>query len=196
MSIERARDHGRTTGLVARHPRPDGISRRVASAARDRHLGSLREQVPTGWHRPALDHPTAAVSAGSARSSDPAEPNGRRRRQVGRVLDDLPTRRRPTADVAAALGTLVALGAGTVLILSATSGSPADPPSAPATHPAPPTATSADLPAPTLTVGTADLTSEGGPAVGTAPAVVSTLNPGDPGFGWPSTTFGSPPDAG
>lgn len=55
VTIERFRDRIRAPAPV--NPRPDGISRRVAMAARDRQLGPLPEQRPTGWHRLVFDNP-------------------------------------------------------------------------------------------------------------------------------------------
>lgn len=192
MSVERARDRGRASGLVARYPRPDGISRRVATAARDRHPGPPPEPVPTGWHRHVFDHPAVVLNPGPRQENGPVDATGRHRRQMGRVLDGSPTRRRP-AIVAGSLGAVVALGVGAALILAAPSGRPADSPPVPATQPATPAATRTVIPTPTVdTAGPTDPEAPPAPA----PAVVSTLSAGDPGFGWPSTAFGGVPAGG
>ncbi|HEY5880185.1 MAG TPA: hypothetical protein VIU11_14845 [Nakamurella sp.] len=161
--------------------------------------------MPTGWHRYVFDNPVPITAAGvpgppaggraeSIGMTPPAEAGGRHRRQVGRVLDDMPRRRRPTVVVAGALFAVIAAAVVAVLVLSTTSGSPAEPPSAPATRPEPrTTVVPTTIATPTLTGDTGAPTSGSAPAGGPGPAVVSTLPPGDPGFGWPSTAFGSAP---
>lgn len=246
MSIERSRNRLRSTGAVA--PRPDGISRRVATAARDRQLGPLPEQRPTGWHRLVFDNPPRPVSASAveAPSADPtarpvedpadsparpdapirpdhptvaeAAPMGaadgagsatthRRteppRRQVGRVTEARPHRsRRWAAVLIAAVGAAAVAGVATVLMVS-TQSDPSAPGPGPGVISTPsPVLTSAPAPtdsptaAPTPAVADVPAPSSVVPAVPTEPAVVSTLSPGDPGFGWPSTAFGSAPAGG
>jgi len=271
VSIERSRQRARISGSTVRHPRPEGISRRVATAARDRRLGPLPEQRPTGWHRlvfanpprpdqavhpptptptppvpgpsqsdpsqsdpsqsdpsesdpslPDLRHPAwpppTAVVGRPLQSTEPAsesEPEKVRaaagpggggthrqpppvRHQIGRVLDPRPDRVRRSAMLVAALAAAAAAGVCAVLLVSAESATPE-----PAPGPVPsvvvsgPASVDPAAPAPTPTPAAATPTvvpSVGSPSVGpVAPAVVSTLTPGDPGFGWPSTAFGSAP---
>lgn len=253
MSIERSRNRFRTPAPL--RPRPDGISRRVATAARDRQLGPLPEQRPTGWHRLVYDNPPRPVppalpeiwagstgrpagnAAAPARPDRPIHPTveveasavtlgsgpapgsgvapgfraaagsetgvtghraGPRWRQVGRVLDERPDRRRRwSALLAAALGAAAAAGLGVVLLIGSIS-APAEP--APGQRPLTSPATTVVGPAVTVVGPAATLTDS--PTVSTPPtlappvdppgaAVVSTLGPGDPGFGWPSSAFGS-----
>lgn len=242
MPIEHSRNRYRPTGAGA--PRPDGISRRVATAARDRRLGPLPEQRPTGWHRLVFDNPPRPVPATSPESpsadpsappvQDPAEsrpdapirpnhptvagaaPMGaaagtaathRRaeppRRQVGRVTEARPHRsRRWAAVLIAAVGAAAAAGVATVLMVSAQSDPTAPVPGPGVISTPPPAATSAPTPTDSPTAAPAGAVvgvpapSSVEPAVPTEPAVVSTLSPGDPGFGWPSTAFGSAPAGG
>jgi hypothetical protein len=265
VSIERSRQRARISGSTVRHPRPEGISRRVATAARDRQLGPLPEQRPTGWHRlvfanpsrsdqpipipiptptptptppvpgpsqsdpsqsdpslPDLRHPawppTAAVvgrplqSTGPASESEPekvrpAAGPGRGgthrqpppvRHQIGRVLDPRPDRVRRSAMLVAALAAAAAAGVCAVLLVSAESATPEPAPGpVPSVVVSEPASVDPAAPAPTPTPAAAAPTaapSVVSPSVGpVAPAVVSTLTPGDPGFGWPSTAFGSAP---
>lgn len=204
------------------------MSRRVATAARERRAGPLPEQRPTGWHRIVYEHPSPPVlpeppgritSAGTGNAPvapapvDPAGPHrlaDPERQQLGRVLGPRPTARRRRAAVLLAAAVTAAVAAvGTVVLVSAQS-APDDGPGAPATGPAavsttpasapasaPPSA-GAPGPAPTSgpTVPSAGATP--GPTVDAGPgaAVVTTLGSGDPGFGWPSTAFGSVPPGG
>ncbi|HEY7811818.1 MAG TPA: hypothetical protein VIC62_01185 [Nakamurella sp.] len=222
MSVERFRDRLRSSGPAARNLRPDAISRRAARAARDRQVGPPPEQVPTGWYRHTFRNtPQSAPATGRLEPGPPAvEPDrahrrfDRPRRQVGRVLDPVPGRRpRPMLALTCGLGLVTAAGAVVALFVWAGSGAPpaSDPgpveqvtavPSAPASamsSPSEPAAPSPAAPSPAAPPPTPPAAVP--PTLPTAvpitpaepgPAVVSTLIPGDPGFGWPSAAFGSP----
>jgi len=222
VSIERSRNRFRTTGALT--PRPDGISRRVATAARDRRLGPLPEQRPTGWHRLVFDPPRRVPAASPeaagadptarpvddpavspARPDAPIRPNqvDRSRRQVGRVIEARPNRsRRWAAVLIAAAGAAAAAGVATVLLVSAQSDPTPPGPGPGVTSTPPPVVTSSPTPTDSPTAAATPAVVDGPapssvePVVPTAPAVVSTLSPGDPGFGWPSTAFGSAPAGG
>lgn len=244
MSIERSRNRMRPPGPVT--PRPDGISRRVATAARDRRPGPLPEQRPTGWHRVVYDNPLPPARPEPARSDDPMRggsgslereqvvegtvptvPAGPRQpahpghQQVGRVLGLPPAgrTRRAALVLAATVGAAAAAAMAAVVLVAGASGpertGPGEiGPDAPATvepvrpsgsSPAPggstaagPSSTSAPEAVPPA--GPAEPAAEPGagvpptepaPATEPDPARVTTLGPGDAGFGWPSTAFGS-----
>lgn len=248
MPIERSRNRMRSPASGA--PRPDGISRRVATAARDRRIAPLREQRPTGWHRivyanPARPEPPAWLDADGGADSPPPSPgrsDGSRRRsdagrpQLGRVFGPPPAaRRRSTALVlAGAVGAAAATVFAAVVLLSgpsapeetgpagpapvapirpggwpsalvggpdsprseSTSGPAAVPPADPRADPA--ADPSAEPGADPATDRPAEPNPAAAPAAepGPDPAQVTTLTPGDPGFGWPATAFGSAPPTG
>lgn len=224
-------------------PRPEGISRRVATAARDRHPGPLPEQRPTGWHRVVYDNPPPPVparpeppiparpaaparfdrthlvdtppqppapGAGAAGSHRPADA---RHRQVGRVLAAPPAgrNRRAVLVLAATVGAAAVAVLSAVVLLAGPSVPdetgpevpatvapirPAGSPSGPAGQPDGPTAPSASTAGPgaeSTAPLAADPTAQPPSAAGPDPAQVTTLTPGDPGFGWPSSAFGSAP---
>ncbi|WP_420123025.1 hypothetical protein [Nakamurella sp.] len=234
MSIERSRNRMRPPGPVT--PRPDGMSRRVATAARDRRPGPLPEQRPTGWHRvvydnpmpparpadPPRDVPPALIPAVVRAPVGPRPPSGGGHQQVGRVLGPPPAgrTRRAALVLVATVGAAAAAGMAAVVLVAGSSEPDRIGPEAPATV-APIHSTGASLPSngstgtgpgapssasapdaippagPVGTTGAEDTgtaptdAADSGPETGPDPAQVTTLVPGAPGFGWPSTAFGS-----
>jgi len=199
VSIQRSRKGLRAAGAAGRNPRPDGVSRRVAAAAHPRRPRTLQSAVPTGWHRRTFEDPGYQ------------EPGGHQY-QVGRFIDIEPARDRRMPRAAVVAGLLVATGAAgaaVAIILAA----PSEPDPGPVPHPsigvtASPTPTNQVLPEQTSVLASVGPTPSVAPSVAptvaptvaqtdsaapAAPAVVSPLTAGDPGFGWPSTAFGSVP---
>jgi len=204
-------------------------------AARDRSLGPLPEQRPTGWHRLVFDNPprpappapslpppdadpvrradgAAPASSREMRAAPtdrpasvdpstmdahpgPAEAAGHRRtgpprQQIGRVLDPRPDRaHRWTPALIAAVGAAAAAAA---LLMITTRPAPSEPAPGPVVPSVSPSVARPGGPAPTpREVAESPAPSPADPTTLPGAAVVSTLAPGDPGFGWPSTAFGS-----
>jgi len=175
------------------------VSRRVAAAAHPRRPRTLQSAVPTGWHRRTFEDPGYQ------------EPGGHQY-QVGRFIDVEPARDRQMPRAAVVAGLLVATGAAGAAVAIILAGS-SEPDPGPVPHPsigvtASPTPTNQVLPEQTSVLASVGPTPSVAPSVAptvaptvaqtdsaapAAPAVVSPLTAGDPGFGWPSTAFGSVP---
>lgn len=172
MRIERSGD-GRRTARAKRDPRPDGISRRVASAAREDQADRAQLAPAETTERPKPLH------------------------QLGRVgVPSAPVRRKPLTKVLAGLiGAVAIVGGGVLIVLSAArqrvpapdpspSGSVGVTSSPTSSSPIPMTATSPSGSAPTSSTAAQSVQVN-------ATAATTNADPGDPGFGWPAPSFGS-----
>jgi hypothetical protein len=185
---------GRDTAVARNRPLISELS--DAELAREA-VASLREPA-TRDHNEDLTPVLLDLGSGSAGRPLTRVPSGRHRNRRGR-------RNIRTGWIGVAAATLIAAGTGltawamnTPADVPVTQQVPANPPSfsslgsVPATASQFPAVSTAEPVTPTFATPTEIAPSTTGAVPGPgAPAVVSTLGPDDPGFGWPSSAFGT-----